>query len=144
MSKKVVPMKSSPKPIAGRKGIVAPKKKAITNSTTPHTFQNRERFYGSPNDQSDSDSDNDWDEEDDDWNNSGDSKTSSSQSSQPTNLTFEDIKNTANLPPGTDPSKREELLDETEFRFIFGMGKGKYKSLPDWKKQNLKKKVGLF
>ncbi|XP_044159316.1 villin-1 [Bufo gargarizans] len=48
------------------------------------------------------------------------------------------------LPPGVDPSRKEEYLSNEEFTGIFGMTRDEFQALPEWKKQNLKKTKGLF
>ncbi|XP_053545782.1 villin-1 [Bombina bombina] len=48
------------------------------------------------------------------------------------------------LPPGVDPTKKEEYLSNEEFIAIFAMSRSEFQGLPDWRKQNIKKVKGLF
>lgn len=48
------------------------------------------------------------------------------------------------LPPGVDPTKLENYLDEAEFQNCFGMKKAEFMQLPAWKAEKLKQEVGLF
>uniref|UniRef100_A0A8C8SFA2 Villin-1 n=1 Tax=Pelusios castaneus TaxID=367368 RepID=A0A8C8SFA2_9SAUR len=48
------------------------------------------------------------------------------------------------LPPGVDPSKREEYLSSEDFSTAFGMSRNAFAALPMWKQQSLKKVKGLF
>ncbi|KAM4626722.1 villin-1 isoform 1-T2 [Discoglossus pictus] len=48
------------------------------------------------------------------------------------------------LPPGVDPSRKEEYLSTADFSSIFGMSRSEFEALPDWRKQNIKKVKGLF
>ncbi|XP_068102153.1 villin-1 [Hyperolius riggenbachi] len=48
------------------------------------------------------------------------------------------------LPPGVDPTKKEQYLSNEDFVNILGMSPGEFQGLPEWKKQNLKKASGLF
>ncbi|OCT63426.1 villin-1 [Xenopus laevis] len=48
------------------------------------------------------------------------------------------------LPPGVDPTRKEEYLSTDEFRIIFGMTRSEFQAFPEWKKQNIKKTKGLF
>mmetsp|Transcript_16434 Transcript_16434/g.29675 ORF Transcript_16434/g.29675 Transcript_16434/m.29675 type:complete len:355 (-) Transcript_16434:250-1314(-) len=43
-----------------------------------------------------------------------------------------------------DPTRREDYLSESEFEEVFGMKREAYEKLPAWRKQQAKKKVGLF
>ena len=45
---------------------------------------------------------------------------------------------------GVDPGTREEHLGAEEFQSLFGMAKSEWGAVPKWKKDNLKKKHGLF
>eukprot|EP00547_Thalassionema_nitzschioides_P008061 CAMPEP_0194226262 /NCGR_PEP_ID=MMETSP0156-20130528/41524_1 /TAXON_ID=33649 /ORGANISM="Thalassionema nitzschioides, Strain L26-B" /LENGTH=150 /DNA_ID=CAMNT_0038958571 /DNA_START=264 /DNA_END=716 /DNA_ORIENTATION=+ len=47
-------------------------------------------------------------------------------------------------PPGVDPAKRELALSEKEFEEVFGMNLEAFNGLAAWKRNNLKKKHGLF
>jgi len=48
------------------------------------------------------------------------------------------------LPEGVDPVNRENNLLDSDFDKHFGMSRAEYAKLPQWKKTDLKKKVGLF
>ncbi|KAM5152577.1 villin-1 [Mantella aurantiaca] len=48
------------------------------------------------------------------------------------------------LPPGVDPTKKEDYLSSEDFHQIFGMSISEFKALPEWKKQNIKKTNKLF
>jgi len=48
------------------------------------------------------------------------------------------------LPEGVDGQNKEASLDDKEFATIFGMSRADYNSMPKWKANNLKKKVGLY
>jgi len=45
---------------------------------------------------------------------------------------------------GIEPSARERSLNDTTFLELFGMDKQAFAKLPKWKRDNLKKNVGLF
>ena len=48
------------------------------------------------------------------------------------------------FPTGVRGNKKEYYLDTAEFEEVFKMTLSVYNALKDWKKQDLKKKVGLF
>ncbi|KAK7915491.1 hypothetical protein WMY93_011252 [Mugilogobius chulae] len=48
------------------------------------------------------------------------------------------------LPEGVDPSKREKHLSDADFSELFGMSKGDFDGLPQWKQLKIKKEKGLF
>lgn len=48
------------------------------------------------------------------------------------------------LPAGVDPAMKEEYLDDATFRTTFGMERAAFKALAKWKRDELKKKQGLF
>ncbi|KAG1669905.1 hypothetical protein FOA52_002431 [Chlamydomonas sp. UWO 241] len=48
------------------------------------------------------------------------------------------------LEDGIDPTRREEYLSDAEFSTVFGMGRDVYRALPQWKRTQHKKAVGLF
>jgi hypothetical protein len=50
----------------------------------------------------------------------------------------------ASLPEGVDATMKEQYLLEDEFKSRFGMSRGEFNALPMWKKNGLKKKVGLY
>jgi len=50
----------------------------------------------------------------------------------------------ASLPEGLDPTQKEQYLVEDEFKTRFGMSRAEFNALPQWKKNALKKKAGLY
>ena len=48
------------------------------------------------------------------------------------------------IPQDVDPAKKEAYLSEAQFQEVFGMDKEAFEAMPGWKKETLKKKVGLF
>lgn len=52
--------------------------------------------------------------------------------------------NTAPFPSHVDPAQRELYLSDEEFDSLLKVKKVKWKELPSWKRQSLKKKNGLF
>lgn len=48
------------------------------------------------------------------------------------------------LPSEVDPVCKEVYLHDSEFERVFKMERSAYESLPVWKRQDLKKKAGLF
>ncbi|KAM4698651.1 villin-1 [Rhinophrynus dorsalis] len=48
------------------------------------------------------------------------------------------------LPPGVDPTRKEEYLSTEDFKSIIGMSRTEFQQLPEWRKQNIKKIKGLF
>lgn len=48
------------------------------------------------------------------------------------------------FPPGVKGDKKEYYLSDEEFVKVMGMSLVDYNNLKDWKKQDIKKKVGLF
>ncbi|XP_043224020.1 advillin-like [Amphibalanus amphitrite] len=54
------------------------------------------------------------------------------------------VKEAALLPRDVDPAVKERYLSPAEFRDVFGMTLESFSALPGWKRQQLKKKVGLF
>ena len=55
---------------------------------------------------------------------------------------YEDLKN--GVPPGVDPARKEEYLDDKTFKELFETDKKTFAALPKWKKDDAKKKKGLF
>ena len=58
--------------------------------------------------------------------------------------TYEELKSGRPLPYDVDPSSKEMLLAEEEFKIVFGMGKSEFTKKPKWKQVDLKKKAHLF
>lgn len=56
---------------------------------------------------------------------------------------YEELKG-SKCPPGVDPSNKEVHLSEEDFQKVLGISIHEYRGLPQWKKNNLKKKVDLF
>jgi len=50
----------------------------------------------------------------------------------------------SSLPPGVDPKRREMFMNDLDFLQAFGMTKGKWEGMSEWKRNNLKKGKGLF
>eukprot|EP00047_Mylnosiga_fluctuans_P019660 m.84690 g.84690 ORF g.84690 m.84690 type:complete len:829 (+) comp8214_c0_seq1:60-2546(+) len=50
----------------------------------------------------------------------------------------------ANLPEGVDATQKEQYLLPEEFKQKFGISREEYNALPQWKKNGLKKKAGLY
>ena len=48
------------------------------------------------------------------------------------------------IPDGVDPAAKERHLSDAEFARVFGCDKDTFGSMPKWKRNNLKKKQGLF
>ncbi|XP_051870243.1 villin-1-like [Pristis pectinata] len=48
------------------------------------------------------------------------------------------------LPPGVDPTRKEEYLSNKDFESIFSTTRMKFNAMPEWKQRNLKKEKGLF
>jgi hypothetical protein len=48
------------------------------------------------------------------------------------------------LPEGVDPAHKEEYLDDASFQSMFGMDRIAFRALPKWKRDDAKKKHGLF
>jgi hypothetical protein len=48
------------------------------------------------------------------------------------------------VPPGVDPTRKEEYLDLNSFKTVFGTDKDSFAALPKWKRDAKKKEVGLF
>ncbi|XP_066975023.1 villin-1-like isoform X2 [Macrobrachium rosenbergii] len=48
------------------------------------------------------------------------------------------------LPQEVDPTRKEEYLSDPDFKTVFGVDREDYDSIPQWKRNNLKKKAGLF
>ncbi len=50
----------------------------------------------------------------------------------------------AGTPAGCDPTRKEEYLSPAEFKDAFGMDKAAFAALPGWKRNDAKKKAGIF
>lgn len=48
------------------------------------------------------------------------------------------------LPDGVEPTLKEEYLEDASFQTVFGMDRNSFKGLPKWKRDEAKKKKGLF
>lgn len=57
-------------------------------------------------------------------------------------VSYEELK--ANTRAGLDPSRKEEYLDDATFMSLFNMDKAAFAALSKWKKDEQKKKLGLF
>ena len=49
-----------------------------------------------------------------------------------------------NLPEGVDSTQKEQYLHEDEFKARFGITRAEFNALPGWKKNNARKKAGLY
>ncbi len=56
--------------------------------------------------------------------------------------TYEQLRD--GLPEGVDATQKEECLDDAAFQTVFGMDRNSFKALPKWKRDEAKKKKGLF
>lgn len=60
-----------------------------------------------------------------------------------TSYTFEEL--TARvLPKGVDPLLKETYLSDEDFYEVFAMSKEDYEKKPKWKREEIKKQVGLY
>jgi len=50
----------------------------------------------------------------------------------------------SSLPAGVDPAQKEEYLDDATFKSVFNMERAAFRALPKWKRDDAKKKQGLF
>ena len=48
------------------------------------------------------------------------------------------------FPKDVMPNKKEEYITEEQFRDIFKMERQDFRNLKDWKKKEIKRKVGFF
>lgn len=53
-------------------------------------------------------------------------------------------KNPEKLPADVDPSQKELSLHDAEFSRVFKMERAAFEALPTWKRNLLKKEVGIF
>uniref|UniRef100_A0A672GQX5 Villin-like n=1 Tax=Salarias fasciatus TaxID=181472 RepID=A0A672GQX5_SALFA len=53
-------------------------------------------------------------------------------------------KSVSDLPPGVDPSQREDYLSELDFERLLGTSRAEFTNMPKWRQNDLKKKAGLF
>ena len=60
----------------------------------------------------------------------------------PGSFTLEQLK--APGTAGVDPARKEEYLDDATFTTVFGVDRVKFAALPKWKRDDAKKKAGLF
>lgn len=67
-----------------------------------------------------------------------------SQFSAPTPGAFSLAQLKEALPAGVDPAAKEEYLSNAEFQQVFGMDRAAFKALAKWKRDDAKKKAGLF
>lgn len=54
------------------------------------------------------------------------------------------LKDKDTKPADVDPSKKEQYLSDEEFQQLFGMARDAFAKLAGWRRDDLKKKVGLF
>eukprot|EP01031_Cornospumella_fuschlensis_P039461 gene39461-48041_t len=48
------------------------------------------------------------------------------------------------LPLSVDPTRKEEYLSDADFQEAFGMDRNAFKALAKWKRDDAKKKAGIF
>ena len=48
------------------------------------------------------------------------------------------------VPEGVDKSRKEDYLCDVDFKTVLGMGREEWGKIAKWKKQQIKKKVGIF
>lgn len=61
---------------------------------------------------------------------------------KPGSFTLDELKGA--LPSGVDPTRKEEYLDDATFKSVFNMERAAFHALPKWKRDDAKKKQGLF
>lgn len=61
---------------------------------------------------------------------------------RPGAFSYDELK--AGVPAGVDPSTKEEYLDDATFATVFKMERAAFRALAKWKRDDLKKKAGLF
>jgi len=59
-------------------------------------------------------------------------------------MSYDQLKDNNNLPPGIDRDNRERHLSDDDFQKLFQMDKATFDGLPPWKKKRMKSKLGLF
>lgn len=59
-------------------------------------------------------------------------------------VAYEAVKGTGNEPDGVDPSRKEEYLDKDTFVSLFKMTKKEFAALAKWKRDKMKRELGLF
>jgi len=59
-------------------------------------------------------------------------------------LTFDTLKDNANLPPDVDVLRKEDYLDDDLFKSVFNITRAEFLRLPKWRRNVLKRGVGLF
>lgn len=59
----------------------------------------------------------------------------------PGSYTYEQLKTTND---GIDVTQKEEYLSDAEFQSVFGMDRAAFRAMPKWKRDDAKKKKGLF
>jgi advillin len=61
---------------------------------------------------------------------------------KPGSFTLAELKGA--LPVGVDPTQKEEYLDDATFKSVFNMERAAFRAQPKWKRDDAKKKQGLF
>lgn len=61
---------------------------------------------------------------------------------KPGAFSLDDLK--GGVPAGVDPTLKEEYLDDATFNSVFKMDRVAFRALAKWKRDDLKKKAGLF
>jgi hypothetical protein len=57
-------------------------------------------------------------------------------------FTYDQLK--GQLPEGVDPAQKEEYLSDKQFTEVMGVDRAAFRAMPKWKRDDLKKKKGLF
>lgn len=57
-------------------------------------------------------------------------------------ISYEELK--AGSRAGVDASRKEDYLDDVTFKNLFDVDRASFAKLPKWKKDEAKKKLGLF
>lgn len=68
--------------------------------------------------------------------------TATATASKKGHFTYEQLRD--GLPDGVDPTLKEDFLDDAAFVQVFAMDRAAFRALPKWKRDESKKKRGLF
>ena len=69
-------------------------------------------------------------------------KVAAPANATPGAFTYEQLK--GQLPDGVDPAQKEEYLSDKEFNEVFGTDRASFRAMPKWKRDDAKRKKGLF
>jgi len=59
-------------------------------------------------------------------------------------IPFEDLKAAKDLPTNVDTNRKEIYLNDNDFALHLKMGRQDFERLPKWKKEKIKKELGIF